>query len=1269
MALLKSNTIVYGTANVLSTLTVGAGASNTSTNTSTGSLLVYGGAGITGNLSFGGTSFVPGDYLLLSNNNVALSVTAAANSITSFDLTGIRFAYPNTAPQGVTFKTDGLKNYYIDSTLQRVNEYNLSTAWNSSTSTNTGGVFVVSTQDTNPADIRFKSDGTQMYVLGNTNKRVYQYYLSTPWVVNTATFITNSNSISLLTQDNNTTGLEFSSDGSQMFVCGSGNNNIYQYTLSTPWSVNTATFTASSTVPGFSTILGTVTAIAFNGDGTKLWGVGQGRRNIVEFNLSTPYTITSATTTTQKNIYWDEVSPSGLYYSNTVNIMYMIGTSNRILYQYAQNQAGEIVTNNINLTGNTSANGALHVLGNFKVDNQSVFVSTATFSSTLTGSSTISLTGGSTSGVALGTGVTTGSITVGTNLTTAPFTYGGLTQTSNTLIGRSTLTSNVDIANGITVAGNTKSLNLGILGGGGSTTYINIGPANTAANGLVTFLPQTQVAIQNTITSTSNITGALVVAGGVGVKGNVATDGIIFTDGTRQITAAVGGAAASGYLANSFIIANSAGNLSNTSNLLYFAANDTTYYSGTVTVGQSVIANNFIKSSYPIVAPKTITNQGSGTLSNVAILNTSTYPTGLVTEPTGRFIYLTNFGNNSIVQYTINQTDGSLSNTTITTSGSSSINGPQQALIDYSGRYFYLINYNNPTSSIAQFSINQTTGALTSITTNISTSGIPSYLAIDRTNKFLYVTNQNTAFNSITLFTINPLDGSLSNTTSFTVGSSPIGVAIDPTNRFLYVANSGSNNIGQYLINPSNGYLTSLGTVSTGTTPYYVTVDPTGRFVYVTNQGSNTVGQYSINPNNGTLTSIATDVNGGNTPWHIKVDAAGLYAYETNYYIFGMSNYSGINQFLINQTTGALTKINTYVAHSPVSFVIDPTGRFLYTANFNNNTLVQHIINNFSAGSANVANLTVSTITSSSNLSIGSNNGITAVYVDTSQNVGIGTTSTSAKLSVSLGGVSTLGQQSNQALALLGGGSNNQLCQIGMGYGTGVTYTPTAIGSITTTQTGYTIADLIFATRSVNTDTAPSERMRINSDGRVYSGSASPWTVGSGGVNAWALYNGGDFPLSVASQSTITGIFNRCTSTGTVVEFKYNASPKGTISTDGSTVAYNTSSDYRLKDEVTPMSGALDKVSELKPVTWKWKSTNENGQGFIAHELAEVCPQAVHGTKDEVDADGNPVYQGIDTSFLVATLTAAIQELKAINDTQAETINALTARIEALENK
>jgi hypothetical protein len=104
----------------------------------------------------------------------------------------------------------------------------------------------------------------------------------------------------------------------------------------------------------------------------------------------------------------------------------------------------------------------------------------------------------------------------------------------------------------------------------------------------------------------------------------------------------------------------------------------------------------------------------------------------------------------------------------------------------------------------------------------------------------------------------------------------------------------------------------------------------------------------------------------------------------------------------------------------------------------------------------------------------------------------------------------------------------------------------------------------------------------------------------------------------------------------------------GTISQNASTtVAYNTSSDYRLKENIAPMTGALAKVAQLKPVTYKWKSDGSDGQGFIAHELQEVVPDCVTGAKDALDKNGRPDYQGIDTSFLVATLTAAIQELKA----------------------
>jgi hypothetical protein len=131
----------------------------------------------------------------------------------------------------------------------------------------------------------------------------------------------------------------------------------------------------------------------------------------------------------------------------------------------------------------------------------------------------------------------------------------------------------------------------------------------------------------------------------------------------------------------------------------------------------------------------------------------------------------------------------------------------------------------------------------------------------------------------------------------------------------------------------------------------------------------------------------------------------------------------------------------------------------------------------------------------------------------------------------------------------------------------------------------------------------------------------------------------------------------------------------GRITTNGSSTSYVTSSDYRLKENIAPMTGALAKVSALKPVTYTWKVDGSIGQGFIAHELAEVVPDCVTGEKDATETvdikDDNgkvigtkevPQYQGIDTSFLVATLTAAIQEQQAI-------ITDLKARIETLEAK
>jgi hypothetical protein len=153
----------------------------------------------------------------------------------------------------------------------------------------------------------------------------------------------------------------------------------------------------------------------------------------------------------------------------------------------------------------------------------------------------------------------------------------------------------------------------------------------------------------------------------------------------------------------------------------------------------------------------------------------------------------------------------------------------------------------------------------------------------------------------------------------------------------------------------------------------------------------------------------------------------------------------------------------------------------------------------------------------------------------------------------------------------------------------------------------------------------------------------------------------GDVGTAIASPST-GGIYIAGSGTGSTNQIRFaNANGVvGSITTSGSTTTYATSSDYRLKENIAPMTGALAKVELLKPVTYNWKAGGSS-QGFIAHELAEVVPDCVTGEKDAVDADGNIRAQGIDTSFLVATLTAAIQELKA-------TVDAQAARIAALEN-
>ena len=161
------------------------------------------------------------------------------------------------------------------------------------------------------------------------------------------------------------------------------------------------------------------------------------------------------------------------------------------------------------------------------------------------------------------------------------------------------------------------------------------------------------------------------------------------------------------------------------------------------------------------------------------------------------------------------------------------------------------------------------------------------------------------------------------------------------------------------------------------------------------------------------------------------------------------------------------------------------------------------------------------------------------------------------------------------------------------------------------------------------------ERGRFDSEGNLLVGTTS---TSCGGSTMRQHISATDFVLGLTTAAS--GITQ-------ALRFAYGTTAVGSVTLTGSTASYNTSSDYRLKENVQPMTGALAKVSALKPCTYTWKADGSAGEGFIAHELAEVVPQCVTGEKDAVDAEGNPVYQGIDTSFLAGLYAAAIQELKA----------------------
>ncbi len=286
-----------------------------------------------------------------------------------------------------------------------------------------------------------------------------------------------------------------------------------------------------------------------------------------------------------------------------------------------------------------------------------------------------------------------------------------------------------------------------------------------------------------------------------------------------------------------------------------------------------------------------------------------------------------------------------------------------------------------------------------------------------------------------------------------------------------------------------------------------------------------------------------------------------------------------------------------------------------------------------------------------------------------SGNVGIGT-STIGSAGVSLNNAYNIGwtqsagesvpnifRQTSSAATVLANGYRYSATANGFASSFGSSFAKSAISLNSGTVRFYTDT---AATTAAGTDVTPTETARIDSSGNLlvgvtsgnpgYTNTDTGATVRPNGLSCFSR-SGADYAVVVNSNNAGTQY---------LIAFRASGGGVGSITSNGTSTSYTTTSDYRLKEDWVAVADASTRVNALKPVNFAWISSGERVDGFLAHELAEVVPEAVTGEKDAVDAEGNPQYQGIDQSKLVPLLTAALQEALA-------KIDDLTARVSALE--
>jgi len=246
-----------------------------------------------------------------------------ASFVQAFDVSA-----QDTNSTGLAFKPDGSQLYVIGGVGDNVYQYSLSTAFDVSTASFSQS-FDVSTQDGAPQGVVFKPDGSQMYVTGAVGENVYQYTLSTAFDVSTASFV---RSFDVSTQDSLPFGAVFKPDGGQLYVVGATNDNVYQYSLSTAYDISTASFVRSLDVSPQDSF---PSGLAFKPDGSRLYVTGSSNANVYQYSVSTDFDISTASFVRSLDVSPQDSDPTGVVFKPDGGHLYVVGKGGNSVYQYA----------------------------------------------------------------------------------------------------------------------------------------------------------------------------------------------------------------------------------------------------------------------------------------------------------------------------------------------------------------------------------------------------------------------------------------------------------------------------------------------------------------------------------------------------------------------------------------------------------------------------------------------------------------------------------------------------------------------------------------------------------------------------------------------------------------------------------------------------------------------------------------------------------------------------------------------------------------------